>query len=216
MQGQCLGFEALSRFANGCPPDVVWDYAETTGVAMLLDQVAIRKAVAAAQSLPGKLFLNIRALHLSAAATLPIFGSPDHIVWEVTESHVADHEGKTGSQWLRQQGYALALDDAGAGWSTPHRLKWLRPQIVKLDYGIVHQWARGTTQPLKEWVTAAHAIGALILAEGVEDSNWAEDLAQDGVGAVQGYAFGKPAGSAHWTAPSIAQAAGYLRSGTIR
>ncbi len=119
MQGQCVEFEALSRFANGCPPDVVWDYAERIGVAMLLDRVAIRTAQAQARGLPGKLFLNIRAVHLSAATTLPALGTPDQVVWEVTESHVTDQAGKTGSSWLKQQGYALALDDAGAGWPPP-------------------------------------------------------------------------------------------------
>lgn len=198
MQGQCVGFEALSRFANGCPPDVVWDYAERTGVAMLLDRVAIRTAQAQARGLPGKLFLNIRAVHLSAATTLPALGTPDQVVWEVTESHVTDQAGKTGSSWLKQQGYALALDDAGAGWSTPHRLDWLRPQVVKLDYGVVRQWARGSVGPLREWVAAARNVGALILAEGVEHREWARELAKEGVTAVQGYAFGKPAPADHW------------------
>jgi EAL domain-containing protein (putative c-di-GMP-specific phosphodiesterase class I) len=162
VNGQCLGFEALSRLGNGCPPDAVWDYAEEVGNAVLLDQVAIGTALASARGLQPPLFLNIRAVHLHAATTLAKLGSPAEIVWEVTESPVDDWTGKVGSDWLKSQGYALALDDAGSAWSTPERLQWLCPEIVKLDLQVVHQWVQGETRPLRQWVRSAQEVGALI------------------------------------------------------
>ncbi len=204
MNGQCLGYEALSRFSNGCPPDVVWNYAEKMGVAMHLDGRAIQTALMASKGLTGKLFLNIRAAHLNAVKSLASFAPPEDIVWEVTESEVTAEAGIRGSEWLRSQGYALALDDAGMAWSTPERLRWLLPHIVKLDLGIVHRWAGGETTPLREWVAAARSIGAMVLAEGVEEWTWAEGLASEGVEAVQGYAFGRPAEAGQWLRSHVA------------
>ncbi|POB12267.1 diguanylate phosphodiesterase [Sulfobacillus sp. hq2] len=200
IQGQCVGFEALSRFANGCPPDRVWDYAERVHQVMRLDRIAIQQAVRSAYGLMGKLFLNIRAVHLTAASTLPFLGSPNRIIWEITESQVADQDGASGSLWLRQQGYALALDDAGSGCSTPHRLDWLRPQIVKIDSNVVQEWAQGSPEGLRRWIAAARAIHAVVVAEGVEERAWLEGLAREGIEAVQGYALGRPASAPYWRA----------------
>lgn len=196
--GDCLGFEALTRFPNGCPPDAVWALAQALGVAVALDTVALTMAVRGAQSLPGTLFLNVSAAHLSNPTTLEQFGLPDHLVWEVTESGIMTAAGFRGTRWLKDHGYRVAMDDAGAGYSTEDRLKQLRPDIVKLDICVVQRWGKGEGGPLRRWVAAARRIGAVVLAEGVEDPSWRVALAQEGVHAFQGYAFGKPAPAAVW------------------
>jgi EAL domain-containing protein (putative c-di-GMP-specific phosphodiesterase class I) len=198
MNGEHIGFEALSRFSNGCPPDAVWAYAEKWQVADELDNVALEAAIAAARELPGKLFLNISAAHLTKALLLARFGSPDRIVWEVTETAVQTEAARRGVDWLKSKGYHVAMDDAGAGFSTEERLKWLRPHVVKLDRSIVQEFALEGNRTLLEWIAHARQVKALILAEGVEDMDWLPDLSHHGVEAVQGYALGRPEKAQHW------------------
>ena len=81
----CARFEALSRFPNGCAPDSVLAIAEWLGTAAALDRVALAVALAAASRLPGKLLLNISASHCTHVQSLMQFGSPNRLVWEVTE-----------------------------------------------------------------------------------------------------------------------------------
>ena len=201
--GECLGYEALSRFPNGCPPDAVWALAQEQGVAAALDTVALAVAVDAAQELPGHLFLNISAIHLAKPAALIRFGAPERIVWEVTETGLISADGLQGIRWLKTQGYRVAMDDAGSGYSTERRLRALRPHVVKLDHHVVHGWKAGRTDSLQRWVAAAQEIHALVLAEGVEDADWVPGLEAHGVHAVQGYAWGKPAPADQWLAVSL-------------
>ena len=56
---------------------------------------------------------------------------------EVTESGLISEAGLRGIQWLKGQGYQVAIDDAGAGFSTEQRLQTVRPQVVKLDLEVV-------------------------------------------------------------------------------
>ncbi|PSR26082.1 MAG: EAL domain-containing protein, partial [Sulfobacillus benefaciens] len=199
---QCVGFEALSRFPNGCPPNAVWALAHSLEMAVSLDSVALATAIRSAQSLPGKLFLNISAAHFAIVQALLLLGPPDRLVWEVTESGLISDMGVRGIQILKTMGYAVAMDDAGSGYATENRLKVVQPDIVKLDFSVVHQWGEKNPMPLRRWVDAARQIGAVVLAEGVEDLSWIEGLKNEGVQALQGYALGKPAPAAEWLVKS--------------
>lgn len=198
MDGTCWGYEALTRFPNGCPPGDVWILAQESGSAVALDRAALRSAVDAGRDLPHRLFLNISAAHLSHADTLLGWGPPDRIGWEITESGLMSPAGTLGAQWLQAQGYTVAMDDAGTGYATGRRLKQLRPQVVKLDHTVVKQWQSGQPQPLQAWVQAAHETRALVLAEGVEAMTWVAALAREDIDAIQGYAVGAPAPADQW------------------
>lgn len=196
--GRCWGFEALTRFANGASPEVVWTLAQMRGMAVALDRIALRVAVGAGRELPYRLFLNISVTHLADARTLPRWGSPDRVVWEVTEGGPLTEAERQGAQWLRAQGYTIAMDDAGAGDATAHRLHRLRPHLVKLDRTVVQHWHKGRREMLRGWVRAARAAAAGVVAEGIEDVRWIATLAAEGVEAVQGYAVGRPAPAERW------------------
>ncbi len=198
MTGRILGFEALTRFPNGCPPNLVWQAAAEQHLIDQLDKLALTLAVQTGKDLPGKLFLNISAEHLGQAESLAQFGTPDRIVWEVTETAVRTRAGRAGVAWLKDKNYVLAMDDAGAGWSTRYRLQWLRPAIVKLDYSIVGAYCRHQNDVLIGWVQAAQQVGARVLAEGVEDRAWIDRLQRAGVEWVQGFALGAPEPVTTW------------------
>lgn len=200
--GVCWGFEALSRFPNGCPPDAVWALARRRGQAVVLDHRALIGAVETARPLEGTLFLNVSPSDFRNPGWLAGVMEPTRVVWEVTESEALSQEDFRGVRQLQDWGYAVAMDDAGAGHSTMRRLERLRPNIIKVDRPIVQVWAAGRTDPLRRWVDAAQRIGATVIAEGVEEADWVAGLAHEGVAAVQGYAVGRPA---PWEAASTAQ-----------
>ncbi|PSR22229.1 MAG: EAL domain-containing protein [Sulfobacillus acidophilus] len=196
--GECWGFEALSRFPNGSPPDAVWALAYRQGLAARLDRLALTVAVETSQAIKGCLFLNVSPSCFQEVEFLAQLGDPDHIVWELTESDTLCGKDIEGLRQLQARGYSIAMDDAGSGYSTLERLDTVQPNIVKVDRPLVNAWARGEVAPLRRWVQAAQRIGAIVVAEGVEESRWVVPLADEGVQAMQGYALGGPMKAEHW------------------
>ena len=199
------GFEALSRFPNGITPDRVWAYAQKQGLAVALDRVALNTAITAGNRLAGPLFLNVCSAHFREPHALRKLAAPARVVWEVTESTALSDDDVRGIEQLKRLGYRIAMDDAGAGHSTVDRLYRLQPDIVKLDRPIVKLWAAGARELLRYWIRCAHEVGALVIAEGVEDVTWVSGLANEGIAAVQGYALGKPAPVEHWVRQEAAE-----------
>lgn len=205
--GVVVGFEALARFPNGAAPEAVWKAAHLRDQVMTLDRLALERAICGGRRLPGWLFVNISASHLATlAGSLAVVGCR-RTVWEVTESSVQRGLGERGADQIRAAGHRLALDDAGSGASTFDRLGWLRPDVVKLDQTVVWEWVAGRPRRLRRWVAAAHAAGAWVIAEGVEDAEWLVGLRAEGVEAFQGFAVGRP--------KSAAQAEGIARVAEI-
>lgn len=194
--GRCYGFEALTRFANGCPPEQVWAQAEADGVAAALDAVALPHAWNAGHVLPGLLFLNVSAT--CGPPLTPEFPiEPARVVWEVTEQSPLSRRALQSLRAWHAKGSSVALDDAGTGHATPKRFSRVRPRFVKLDRSLVAAWRAGLTDPLRTWVKTARVFGAIAIAEGVEDAAWFPDLALDGVRFGQGFGLAAPA-PAEW------------------
>jgi EAL domain-containing protein (putative c-di-GMP-specific phosphodiesterase class I) len=126
--------------------------------------------------------------------------NPARVVFEVVESEdVRDTEHLLGILGVyRKAGFAVALDDVGAGYSSLNLLARLRPDYVKLDMGLT----RGVdTDPYKAQVVGkllemARGLGVLTVVEGVEtvgEWEWARAHQAD---YVQGYLFARPANPA--------------------
>lgn len=197
-----LGFEALARFPEQTPPDRVWAAVRGTEDGLALGGVSVGRAVETGHSLPGRLFLNVSAHHLGhiGGPECPLLGAmqqhhlqPTDIILEVTEDDVCDVDGAVHDiARLRQAGIAFALDDAGAEHSDRQRLHWLQPEYVKLDRALVGRWRSGEQMSAQGWIERAHQIGAMVIAEGVEEADALDPLLRAGVDAVQGYATGRP------------------------
>ncbi|OLZ09057.1 EAL domain-containing protein [Sulfobacillus thermosulfidooxidans] len=198
VDGQWLGFEALTRFWNGCPPDQVFSAVTDAKELEALDAIAITQAIERASRLPGKLFVNISALSTAQIPLWSRYTENDRIIWEITETHPLTEDGMEAISWLKHHGHVLALDDAGIQFSTKQRLEALRPQIVKLSLSIVHEWANGLPDSLRQWVKWAKMHGSLIIAEGIEVREWIHNLREEGVHAVQGFAIGRPEEAEAW------------------
>ncbi|MEC7764009.1 MAG: EAL domain-containing protein [Pseudomonadota bacterium] len=96
---------------------------------------------------------------------------------------------------MRAAGLSLAIDDAGAGYTSLRHILDLKPDVLKMDAGMS---ARVDTDP--EALALFHALqaycdetGTLLVIEGVERPEQLEALRSIGVRYVQGYHLGAPA-----------------------
>lgn len=216
-----LGFELLSRFDNGLSPTTVWQWALEYDRWLELDRLAIRYGLEMAQTLSGLLFVNISAQrltsHLRAEGMvhriIARYRSPHDLVLEVTEGAVDNVlEAIQEVRNFRQLGVRFALDDANSGASNPERMRWLRPDYVKIDRPVVLEFLSGRSQRLRSWVQMAHAQEITVIAEGVEDRESTTRLLDAGVDHVQGFGFGRPAPADQWTPSTLALLAPHLSS----
>jgi EAL domain-containing protein (putative c-di-GMP-specific phosphodiesterase class I)/DNA-binding response OmpR family regulator len=194
-----VGFEALTRFADGTPPAEVFARAAAAGLGFDFELAAIETAIASAPPIDadGHLSVNVSAdLVLTAGRRLRRVLAlwPGRMVLEVTEhapiaDYVAFRKALGGLPNVE-----LSIDDAGAGYASLRHILELGPAWVKLDITLV----RGIdADPLRQALVAGLAYFAgrsdqRLIAEGVERQEEADALIEIGVEFAQGYLFGRP------------------------
>jgi PAS domain S-box-containing protein len=198
--GEAIGFEALTRFRDGTPPDQVFAAAVEVGLGIELEVATIEAALEASSPLPTDKFLDLNVspelvLARDPLATL-VQGSVFPIVVEITE-HVGIHDYGALGRAIGALGddVQLAVDDAGAGFASLRHILELAPSHVKLDRTLI---ARIDTDPARQALVSglvhfAAKIDALLIAEGVETALERDILLELGVTVGQGYLFGRPA-----------------------
>jgi PAS domain S-box-containing protein len=204
VDGTLVGAEALARFdtPDKLPPDRWFSDARDVGLAAELELQAVAAALIAATELPDRVYVSINASPVTLAKpqllqTLRSGPVPlDRVVIEVTEHvGVADYADLAHSvRHLRSAGVRIAVDDAGAGYSSFRHILSLAPEFIKLDRSLI----QGLDEdPARRALTAAVVMFALemkstVIAEGIEtphEFNVAQSL---GIDAAQGYLFGRP------------------------
>ena len=121
--------------------------------------------------------------------------APHQLVFEVVESHAIADRGHLVSvlEHYRSLGWRVALDDVGAGWSSLSLLAAVRPEVVKLDKGLVQELPDDGARTVLTAVTdLAHRLGAVVVAQGVESEQLAEEVTALGADLGQGWLFGRP------------------------
>jgi EAL domain-containing protein (putative c-di-GMP-specific phosphodiesterase class I) len=95
---------------------------------------------------------------------------------------------------LRRRGLRIAVDDAGAGYSSLRHVLELRPDFIKIDRwlidGIAHDHARRVA--VGAFMSLARDLGSVVIAEGVEQAADLAAVRRLGLHAVQGYLLGRP------------------------
>jgi EAL domain-containing protein (putative c-di-GMP-specific phosphodiesterase class I) len=117
------------------------------------------------------------------------------LVFEVVESHAVADRGHLVSvlEHHRSLGWRVALDDVGAGCSSLSLLAAVRPEVVKLDKGLVQALPDdGAGTVLQAVIDLAHRLGAVVVAEGIETEQLAEAVTALGADLGQGWLFGRP------------------------
>jgi EAL domain-containing protein (putative c-di-GMP-specific phosphodiesterase class I) len=197
--GEVVGYEALTRFVDGTPPNVRFARAAAVGVGFEFELAAIDAAITDAPPIntDGFLSLNVSpGLVTKAGKQLKrvLARRRGRIVLELTEH--APIENYEAFLWAvkRLGDVEVAVDDAGAGYASLHHILELGPAWVKLDITLV----RGIDMdPLRQALVAGLAhfaarSGERLIAEGVERQEEADALLGIGVEFAQGHLFGRP------------------------
>ena len=121
--------------------------------------------------------------------------APGRLVLEVVEADAVGDRGHLDSvlEHVRSVGWRVALADVGAGWTGRTLLNAVRPDVVKLDKALVRQLPdEGARTMIRAVVDQAHALGAVVVAEGVETERQAGEVTALGADLGQGWLFGRP------------------------
>jgi diguanylate cyclase (GGDEF)-like protein len=214
-------FEALLRWNHAehgriSPADFV-PVAERSGIAAALDAWVLDTVCQVRAGWPADappIAVNITPATLIAGDFVAVvMGAlarhglpPSAIQIELTERMFLDDPtaAQAVAEALRAAGIRLALDDFGAGHASFASLKNLPFDTVKLDQaltiGIEGEGEEGARARavLAGAVDIAHAVGATVVAEGVETEAQFRLLKEAGSDAMQGWLLGRPAAPAAW------------------
>jgi EAL domain-containing protein (putative c-di-GMP-specific phosphodiesterase class I) len=133
----------------------------------------------------------------STVAAIREAGIPPHdVVFEVIESdHTPDVQHlRAIIQFYRDEGFRVALDDLGAGYSSLNLIHQLRPDIVKLDMELIRHI---DADPYKAFITQklveiAQKLRIPTVAEGIETPEELRWARAHGVDYVQGFLVARP------------------------
>ena len=197
--GEPVGYEALTRFADGTPPDRMIAEAHSAGLGLELEIACLAAALEASETLAPDCWLSLNAspeviLHPSELPGLLADRSRRFVI-EVTEHAVIDDYAA-----LRRAvaGFgptvSLAVDDAGSGFASLRHIVELAPRFLKLDISLVRHVDRDLTRQamIAGLSHFAKRSGSEVIAEGIEEQTELEMLRELGVPFGQGYLLGRP------------------------
>ena len=198
--GEVVGAEALTRFADGSSPETRFKQAALLGVGHELEVATMTSALRHAAGLPegGWLSVNVSpSLMLNSGELRSVLAHGDReIVLELSEQEaVSDYEALRTAMGGMGAPVRLSVDDAGAGFASLRHILRLQPAFVKLD----RSWVKGVdTDPARQALIAglryfANQTGAELIAEGVEREEERAALLELEVDYGQGYLLGRPA-----------------------
>ncbi|AGZ43924.1 EAL domain-containing protein [Actinoplanes friuliensis] len=188
---EVVGYEALTRFADGTRPERGLAAAEAKGMHIDLDAALIRAALASSTALPEGTWLavNVSSDLLRRPRELePLLAeSTRPLVLEITDPDGADLDNLPA-------GVRIAVDDAGAGYDTLARLESQKPAFLKLGRaslaGVEKEGARRAS--IRSLVEFAKENNCTVIAEGIESAQQRDALAECGVPLGQGFYLGRP------------------------
>jgi PAS domain S-box-containing protein len=194
-----VGYEALTRFADGSDPEAVFAAAAAAHLGVELEIATLKAALTASKRLPSHTWLNVNASpdFVRAGGLLRFLLSETRrpIVVEVTEhTAIVDYPAFRAAVAALKPGTRLAVDDAGAGFAGLRHILELRPDFVKLDRWLVAGLEKDEARQamivgLRHF---ARKTGCLLIAEGIETDREIAVLRSLDIHLGQGYALGRP------------------------
>jgi EAL domain-containing protein (putative c-di-GMP-specific phosphodiesterase class I)/GGDEF domain-containing protein len=216
--GDAVGFEALLRKHAEAGFRTIQDVFDSAyregilnGLELRLREKAIVKYTRAAFHAHGGLFLNLflnmdgrtllsgdytpgRTRHLLKQYAI----SPERVSFEISERHDVYTQDSSPVialiQAYKRQGYRIALDDFGSGYSGLQQLYFAEPEFIKIDRFFISNIETDARKRLfvSKIIKMAHIMGIHVIGEGVETE--AEFLVCHAIGCdyVQGYLVQRP------------------------
>ena len=211
--GDVISAEALMRIRDPegglLLPESFLGVAEETGLLIGMDEQVLADAVKQAaawrsglgRAAPVKVAINVTARHLADVGfqetvieRLDQHGvAHQDLQIEITERVLleASNSAMTGLRALRAAGVQVGLDDFGTGYSSLAYLRQFPLDFVKIDKSFIHGLER---HPAERAVVGAvielcHALGLVVVAEGVETEGELRILERFLCDRAQGFLF---------------------------
>jgi EAL domain-containing protein (putative c-di-GMP-specific phosphodiesterase class I) len=219
--GRIFGYESLTRCQEGSlfdGPLSLFKFAERENQSYTLDRLARESAIRHCPTLGTmqKIFINVTMgimndPHFVSGQTIKWLSDrglrPGQVVFELTErSSIDDFDAaKKILAHYRSQGYEIAIDDAGAGYSSLQSIVELNPDYIKIDRSLVKFADKDEMKKhmLRTFVRFAKKMNIRTVAEGIERPEELRLLRAMGFDYGQGYLIGRPSDK-----PAIESAAG--------
>ncbi|MEM9429869.1 MAG: EAL domain-containing protein [Pseudomonadota bacterium] len=208
--GALVGVETLARWPTAAHgllgPEAFLRLAEQMSLLTEIDAILFRKALGGIGGLadegihipkvsfnltPGQILTHDLPRSIADAAVPGVT-----IALEVADP-LAD-EGAPSRRFhvdtLREMGVELVVDDFGAGAASILGLHGVNPDAVKIDRRLVLPLTANAAYErlVRATIATGRALGATVIASGVETEVHAKILAEAGVDTLQGYHFARP------------------------
>jgi diguanylate cyclase (GGDEF)-like protein len=211
--GRVVGAEALARWQHptlgAIPPDEFIPLAEHSGLIRPLTlhvlELALRRRAGWARAgydlhiavnLSPNSLMDAELPEIVARLLAETGNAPATLTLEITESTILTDPARSLAtlERLHALGVKLSIDDFGTGYSSLGRLRELPIHEVKIDKSFVQRVALDDRDRavVRSAVQLGHALDLEVVAEGVEDAETYEYLAQEGCDVVQGYLLSRP------------------------
>ena len=157
-----MGYEALSRGPEGtffASPLNLFGYAQKTNQLYSLEKIARDKALAGLKETlkETRLFLNINPQVVNDPSFRPeeisdylkaLGANTNQIVFEITERTSIDDfpSFRRSLEHYQQNGFLIAIDDAGAGYSSLQAIAEIQPDFIKIDRSLIEDIDKTTTK----------------------------------------------------------------------
>ncbi|GAA0717691.1 EAL domain-containing protein [Clostridium malenominatum] len=208
--GSILGYEALSRGPKDSPlnsPDKLFSCAKEYNKLWEIEKLCRVKAIERSSKINKNtyLFLNVDPHTLKDEKFIKGFTkeflrkhdiSPNIIIFEITEkTSIDDYKSfKHALNNYVEQGFKIAIDDTGAGYSGLRTIAETKPNYIKIDMDIVRNVHVDSFKRslIKSLVCLCEDTNIKLIAEGIENMHELKELIELGVFAGQGYFIEKP------------------------
>ncbi|MEX1173177.1 MAG: PAS domain S-box protein [Chloroflexota bacterium] len=208
--GSAIGYEALTRFDDGAPPDERFAAASRCGRGIELEAATLERAIADSMDLPAGpwISLNVSASMIMTGDRLAtiVRRRTRPVVLEITEHDAIDDYGAVrDAVALLGPDVRIAVDDAGTGVANFNHIVQLRPDFVKIDASLV----RGVDNDLTRQALIiglhhfARTTNGWLVAEGVETEAERRALLAMGIDLGQGFLFARPTAARAWEQPQM-------------
>jgi EAL domain-containing protein (putative c-di-GMP-specific phosphodiesterase class I) len=118
------------------------------------------------------------------------------VVLELTErTAITDYPSfREALNYYRNQGFLIAIDDAGSGYSSLQAIAELRPEIIKIDMSLVRDVDKSPTKKaiLETFVDFSYKISSQVICEGIENEQELKLVTDIGCDYGQGFLLGRP------------------------
>jgi len=214
VEGIMTGVEALIRWESPelgmISPAKFIPLAEETGLILQIGEWALREAcrackawqdagyrpISVAVNLSPKQFRHQDIAGLVRSVLDETKLNPQWLELEITETAVMDNVsmGTDKLKDIQSMGIKIAMDDFGTGYTSINYLKQFPISVLKIDQSFV----KGIPQSKDDIaitsgvIALAHSLGMKVVAEGVENAEQLQFLADHECDMVQGYYLSRP------------------------